>query len=176
VAGVLERSGIDLHTGCYPASVEPDRLRLVPANSLPADRVVALARLQGQPIAGIPHDQEGFIAADGWGRVEGLDDVYAAGDITNFPIKQGGLAAQQADTIAEQIALRAGAHPTPRRLEPVLYALLLTGEQPLYLKAELATGRGYRSTVSQEPLWWPPAKIVGRHLGPHLAASTPATA
>jgi sulfide:quinone oxidoreductase len=58
---------------------------------------------------------------------------------------------------------------TPRRLEPVLYALLLTGAQPLYLKAELATGRGYRSSVSEEPLWWPPAKIVGRYLGPYLA-------
>ena len=24
--------------------------------------------------------------------------------------------------------------------------------------------------VSTEPLWWPPAKIVGRHLAPFLAA------
>ena len=38
-----------------------------------------------------------------------LEAVYAAGDATDFPIKQGGLATQQADAVAERIAARAGA-------------------------------------------------------------------
>ena len=39
----------------------------------------------------------------------GMEDVYAAGDGTNFPIKQGGIATQQADAAAEDIAHRLGA-------------------------------------------------------------------
>jgi sulfide:quinone oxidoreductase len=100
VAGLLERSGIDVHTGCYPASIESGRLMLVPAGSVPADRVVALARLEGQAIAGVPRDRDGFVATDRWGQVEELDDVYATGDITRFPVKQGGIASQQADAVA----------------------------------------------------------------------------
>jgi sulfide:quinone oxidoreductase len=79
----------------------------------------------------------------------------------------GGIATQQADLVAEQIAVRAGATLTARAHEPVLHALLLTGNQPLYLETGLAAGHGYHSTVST--LWWPPAKIVGRRLAPFLA-------
>ncbi len=174
VRGLLEQSEITLHTDCYPVSVEEGWLTLAPAGSIRADRVVALARLEGEPIEGVPHDGDGFIATDRKGRVEELVDVYAAGDITRFPIKQGGIATQQADVVAEQIAARAGATLTPKPHQPVLYTLLLTGSRPLYLKAELATGSGYRSTVSREPLWWPPAKIAGRHLAPFLASQAPA--
>ncbi|PWU23262.1 MAG: hypothetical protein C5B48_08920 [Candidatus Rokuibacteriota bacterium] len=176
VATELEHAGITLHTGCSPVSVEEGQLAVVPAGTFEADRVVALARLEGEPLAGVPQDRDGFVTTDRRGRVEELDDVYAIGDITRFPIKQGGIATQQADAVAEQIASRAGADVTPRPQEPVLYALLLTGGRPLYLKAELATGRGYRSTVSREPLWWPPAKIAGRYLAPFLATHSLETA
>jgi sulfide:quinone oxidoreductase len=39
--------------------------------------------------------------------------VYAAGDITAFPVKQGGIAAEQADAVAEMLASEAGADVTP---------------------------------------------------------------
>ena len=48
-------------------------------------------------------------------RVRGLDDVYAAGDITNFPVKQGGIATQLADAAAEAIAARPPAGPPEDR-------------------------------------------------------------
>jgi hypothetical protein len=51
----------------------------------------------------------------------------------------------------------------------VLRALLWTGEQPLYIEADVTGGRGDEASVSSEPLWWPPAKIAGRHLAPFLA-------
>ncbi len=173
VANLLEQAGIVVHTGHFPVAIEDGRLTLHPSGSLNIDRVVALARLEGEPIEGIPHDPDGFIATDQKGRVEELVDVYAAGDITRFPIKQGGIATQQADLVAEQIAARAGANLTPRPHQLVLHALLLTGSQPLYLEAELATGRGYHTTISTDPLWWPPAKIVGRYLAPFLATHIP---
>jgi CBS domain-containing protein len=52
----------------------------------------------------------------------------------------------------------------------VLRGLLLTGRQPRYLRHEITGGAGDVSVASPEPLWWPPAKIVGRYLAPFLGA------
>jgi sulfide:quinone oxidoreductase len=101
--------------------------------------------------------------------VPGLEGVYAAGDLTAFPVKQGGIAAQQADAVAEAVAAAAGADVDPKPFEPVLRGLLLTGSAPTYLRAELSGGRGETSLAASEALWWPPGKIVGRHLAPFLA-------
>jgi hypothetical protein len=103
------------------------------------------------------------------GRVEGQDDVYAAGDATTSPIKQGGIATQQADAAAEAIAARAGAPVDPKPFRPVLRGLLLTGSTPRYMRAEVSGGRGEDWAVSEQALWWPPSKIAGRWLAPYLA-------
>ncbi len=171
VSAVLADHGISLHTDCYASRYDGDRLELVPGSTVRAERVVALPLLEGSQILGIPQDAEGFIATDSSGRVRGLSQVYAAGDITQFAIKQGGIAAQQADALAELIAARAGAPVKPEGFRPVLRALLLTGGAPLYLRSEPTGGHGDTSTVSTEPLWWPPAKIAGRYLAPFLAGS-----
>jgi sulfide:quinone oxidoreductase len=121
------------------------------------------------PVAGLPRDANGFLPTDPSGRVQGLDDVFAAGDATSFPIKQGGIAAQQADAAAEAIAAAAGAPIEPQPFRPVLRGLLLTGETPTFLRAELAGGTGDTSLATSELLWWPPGKIVGRYLAPFLA-------
>jgi sulfide:quinone oxidoreductase len=169
VSALLASRGITLHTDCYASRFDGDRLELVPGSTLHAERVVALPLLEGSQILGIPQDADGFIATGSDGRVHGLSRVYAAGDITQFPIKHGGIGAQQADALAELIAERAGAPVTPKPFKPVLRALLLTGGAPLYLRSEPTRGHGNPSIVSTEPLWWPPAKIAGRHLAPFLA-------
>jgi sulfide:quinone oxidoreductase len=161
--------GIALHTHAYPTAAKDGQLLLVPEATVAADRVVALPRLYGQPIDGIPHTRDGFIVVDEQSRVAGFRDVFAAGDVTTFPVKQGGIAAQQADAAADAIAADLGAIPEARPFRPVLRGLLLTGRTPRYLRHEVCGGRGGTSTVSLEPLWWPPAKIVGRHLAPFLA-------
>ena len=56
-----------------------------------------------------------------------MDGVFAAGDATTFPIKQGGLAAQQADAVAEMVACAAGADIRPQPFRPILRGTLLTG-------------------------------------------------
>jgi sulfide:quinone oxidoreductase len=89
--------------------------------------------------------------------------------MTTFPIKQGGLAAQQADAAAEAVAAAFGVAADPAAFRPVLRALLLTGGRPLFLEAGLAGGGGETSKASDEALWWPAGKIVGRHLAPFLA-------
>ena len=170
VRELLEESGISLQTGVYPTEVRDGELRLVPTGAVEADRVVALPRLRGLWIGGVPQTLERFIPVDEHGRVQGLDNVYAAGDITNFPVKQGGIAAQQADAAAHAIAAEAGVKLTPEPFRPVLRGLLLTGKRPRYLRQEVTGGFGEASAASPEPLWWPPAKIVGRYLAPFLGA------
>jgi sulfide:quinone oxidoreductase len=168
VRELLEERSIAVQTGACPVELVDGELRLVPEGSIAADRVVALPRLRGPRIDGLSQTVEGFIAVDAHGQVHGLSDVFAAGDITSFPVKQGGIATQEADAAAEMIAASAGADLAPQPFRPVLRGLLLTGRQPRYLRHELTGGAGDASAASPEPLWWPPAKIVGRYLAPFL--------
>lgn len=166
---LLDEGGIELHTGRYPVEFRDGELSHVPGGSIAAERVVSLPRLLGPHVPGLPADAEGFIPVDLHGRVEGEQDVYAAGDATTSPIKQGGVATQQADAAAEAIAARAGAPVEPKPFRPVLRGLLLTGSTPRYMRAELSGGRGEDWAVSEQPLWWPPSKIAGHWLAPYLA-------
>jgi sulfide:quinone oxidoreductase len=170
VRELLDERGIAIQTGASPVELADGELRLFPEGTLAADRAVALPRLRGTRIDGLPQTVEGFIPVDGHGQVHGLADVFAAGDITSFPVKQGGIAAQQADAAAELIAANAGADLTPQPFRPVLRGLLLTGRRPRYLRHEITGGAGDVSVAGPEPLWWPPAKIVGRYLAPFLGA------
>jgi sulfide:quinone oxidoreductase len=135
---------------------------------VPADRLVSLPHITGPRLAGVPCDEHGFIPVDGFGRVEGFEDVYAAGDGTTVAIKQGGLAAQLADTACRDIVARTTRSPEPEPFRPVLRGLLPTAHGPLYLRAELEDA-DRTSSASEEPLWWPPSKIASRWLAPYLA-------
>ena len=168
----LRAAGVAIRTGAYACRCEPGSLSLIPEAEMEADRVVTLAAPAPPAIAGLPSDPYGFLPTDAHGRVHGAAWVYAAGDITTFPLKQGGIAAQQADSAAEHIAASAGALVTPRPFRAVLRGMLLTGQRPAYLRSEVSGGRGGPDVVGVEPLWWPPAKIVAKYLGPFLAEQT----
>lgn len=165
IAQLLDVRGIGLRTATAPVSFGDGRLRLANGDELAADAVVALPKLEGARIVGLPQDEHGFVPTDDYGRVAGLTDVYAAGDLTQSAIKQGGVAAQEADAVAEAIAADAGAPVQPSPFSPVLRGLLLTGFVPRFLRH----GEDGPSLVDTQPLWWPPGKIVGRYLSPFLA-------
>ena len=170
VAALLGERGITLVTGSYPTGFYDGVLMLVPARTIPADRVICMPEARGVVIDGLPHDYSGFLRVDPYGRVANTSDVYGIGDITNQPIKQGGIAAQQADIVAQLLARQAGAavdDPEPHR--PTLRALLLTGAEPQYLESRPTAGHGAPVAPSTEPLWWPGGKIAARYLGPYLA-------
>jgi len=131
------------------------------------DRTFALPLLRGPGLAGLPADVHGFIPADLHGRVEGLVGVFAAGDATSFPLKQGGIAAQQAEAAAQAVAARHGCALEPEPFRPVLRGKLLTAGDDLYLEHAIAGGGG-EGTARRRPLWWPPTKIVARRLAPYL--------
>jgi sulfide:quinone oxidoreductase len=164
---LLSDRGIRLRMGADVRGLAPGRLELDVGGPVEVDAVVALPRLEGPHVAGLPCDAEGFIPIDEHCRVTGLDDVYAAGDGTTFPIKQGGIATQQADVASESIAADLGALSSPSTFEPMLRGMLLTGVAPMYLRASAGTGAG-GDEVAGNALWWPPTKIAGRHLGPYL--------
>jgi sulfide:quinone oxidoreductase len=169
VHGLLDEREIAFHGGRTPIEFRDGALRTSPGGTVPADHVVAIPRLRGVRLDGIPADADGLVRTDRFGRVAGVHDVYAAGDITAFPIKQGGIAAQQADAVALTIAAHSGARVLALPFKPVLRGLLLTGDGERYLSSEITGGSGDTSTADSDPTWWPPVKIPGRYLGPYLA-------
>ncbi|HEU4975446.1 MAG TPA: FAD-dependent oxidoreductase [Baekduia sp.] len=167
VGALLDASRVVVHPGVHADVVTPTALRVAGA-WMSTDRIVALPILEGPRIAGLPHDEHGFVPVDEQCRVVGVPDVHAAGDGTTVAIKQGGLAAQQADAAAAAIAARAAGRPAPAPEAMVLRGLLPTPDGPRFLRAELADP-DRTSAVSREPLWWPPTKVASRWLAPHLA-------
>jgi sulfide:quinone oxidoreductase len=167
VEQLLEIRGIRVETATVASAWEAGQLHLVGNGQIAADAAVSLPKLRGPEVAGLPQDESGFVSTDGFGRVLGLADVFAAGDMTQAPIKQGGIAAQQADAVASAIAAELGAPVRPSEFRPVLRGLLLTGGSPRFLRGDADEGSSLADT---QPLWWPPAKIVGRYLSPFLAA------
>lgn len=168
VAELLQARGIEVFTDSTVREIGPQGIRLSPGDRVlgPAE-AVALPVMEGPGIDGLPSDDAGFIPVDEHSRVKGVEAVYAAGDGTNFPIKQGGLATQQADAAAEHIAHALGATGTPNPFRPVLRGKLLTGGESLNLSANVAGGTG-DPEVSMDYLWWPPHKIAARYLSPFL--------
>jgi sulfide:quinone oxidoreductase len=170
VRRLLDNSGVALHTSSYGVPSGPGWLDVSPGERrLPVDRIVTQPRLVGPRLRGIPAGRDGFINTDGHGRLAGLDGVFAAGDATAFPIKQGGLAAQQADAVAEAIAASVGGDVEPQPFRPILRGLLLTGGRERYLRADISGEAGDDSAISTTTLWWPPDKIAGHYLAPYLS-------
>jgi sulfide:quinone oxidoreductase len=170
VAELLTGAGIEFHGATYVDVHDGEVVMRRGARPLAVDRIVALPLARGPQLAGVPgtppHD---FIPVDGHGAVRGRTDLYAAGDATDFPVKQGGVAAQQADAVAEHVAARHGAPIEPAPFRPVLRGMLLTGAAPHFLRSRAGAGDD-PVLASWEPLWWPPTKIAGRHLAPYLVA------
>ncbi|MEK6250474.1 MAG: FAD-dependent oxidoreductase [Actinomycetota bacterium] len=168
VARLLADAGIQFRGSTAPSAVEGRGLVVASGERVLADRVVALPRLEVPPIPGVPQGPRGFIGTDPYMQVDGLTRVYAAGDATWFPVKQGGLATQQADVAATSIASCVDASIAKVPFRPVLRGALLTGTAPRYLRSVIGDRTG-SSASGVVPLWWPPSKIAARHLAPYLA-------
>ena len=136
--------------------------------SLAADRVIALPRLEGPRVRGFRRPARLRTGRRVHPRARRRVGVRASATSPPMGIKQGGLAAQQADVAAQVIAATAGADVQPQPYRPVLRGMLLTGGQVRYLRHE----PDGVSDVSDEALWWPPHKVAGHHLAHYLASHT----
>jgi sulfide:quinone oxidoreductase len=177
VERLLVKRSILTITSAHCQVPEPGLVSLQPAaRVLHVDRVVALPELFGPSTPGVPGGaSHGFIPTDPHCKVRGLDAVYAAGDATDFAVKHGGIAAQQADAAAESIAALAGAPIEPTKFHPEIHGILLGGNKPLYLSARITGGHGSASHASEEPTWSPPSKIASKYLAPYLDLHARAT-
>jgi sulfide:quinone oxidoreductase len=171
VASLLAERGIELHTSTVSMAFETGSLSVAPGEPVKADRVVALPQLRGRAPAGLPCDSGGFLPTDEHGHVRGSEGVFAAGDVTAFPVKQGGIATQQADAAARAIARRAGSPVEAEPFRPVLRGLLLTGDGARFMRSQIAGGHGDSSDVSTRMLWWPETKVAGQYLSHYLSRS-----
>jgi sulfide:quinone oxidoreductase len=134
VSGLLRDAGIELHTSLHVRDL--DRGTALGIDGTPivhAQRAVTVPLLTGTPVPGLPADPDGFLPVDDRGAVLGAPGVWAAGDGTTFPLKQGGIAAQQAGAAAASIAAAAGADVEPVHFRPHLHATLFTGARPAHL-------------------------------------------
>jgi len=166
VADLLDARGVEFVGRARAIAADGGEVELDDGRRIQARAVITLPDLVGRRVPGLRQDAAGFIAVDDHGRVPGAEDVYAAGDVTSFPLKQGGLATQQADAAVEAMLAALGLPIVPRPFEPVLKGVLYTDREPAYLRATL-DGRG--SPPRPYAMWWPPSKIAGRHLAPYLA-------
>jgi sulfide:quinone oxidoreductase len=180
VAERLEKAGIQMISSAYAEVPAQGEVVINPGDRrLRVDRVIALPELYGPSIQGIPLGEHGFIRIDPHAQVPDAGPIYAAGDATDFPVKYGGVAAQQADIAAQAIAALAGAEIVPEQFLPVIHGILLTGGKPLYLTAQITGGQGFSSVIADAPTWSPPTKIAAKYLAPCLdqydrkATSTP---
>jgi sulfide:quinone oxidoreductase len=170
VGQLLEQYAILTITSAHCEVHEPGRVSVRPGSrELQADRIVAMPELHGPSVPGVPGGPPGgFIPVDMRCKVPGIERVYAAGDATDFAIKHGGIAAQQADVAAQAIAALAGVTGEPQSFRPDIHGILLTGGKPLYLSAHVTGGHGSSSEITEEPTWAPATKIVAKHLAPYL--------
>jgi sulfide:quinone oxidoreductase len=169
VARLLADGGIAVETGVHASVERKGEVLLRPGDRrLQCDRIVALPRIVARRIDGLPSDEEGFVPIDEHARVPGVERIWAAGDGTAFPVKQGGIACQQADAAAADIARSAGVSVEAAPFRPVLRGQLLTGSEPRFMSHSLEGGHGEDSSVSPHALWWPPGKIAGVYLAPYL--------
>jgi sulfide:quinone oxidoreductase len=170
VADLLAGANVETITSAYAEVPDLHKVQISPGKrQLEVDRVVALPELYGPEVRGIPLGENGFVRVDEHCRVADVEHIYAAGDVTDFPIKQGGLGSQQADVAAQSIAALAGARVTPERFDPTIHGILLTNDAPRYLTAHITGGHGFSSEISETPQWSPPTKIAAKYLAPYLA-------
>jgi sulfide:quinone oxidoreductase len=170
VRQLLEKNGIVTITSAHCEVHEPGRVVIHPGpRELQVDRIIALPELVGPSVAGVPSGATGgFIPVDVHAKVRGIDCVYAAGDATDFAIKHGGVASQQADVAAQAIAALAGMAREPDSFRPEIHGMLLTGGKPLYLSAHITGGHGSSSQLTETPTWSPATKIAAKYLAPFL--------
>jgi sulfide:quinone oxidoreductase len=170
VQAMLEQAGVRVRCGYSPDIPQKGTVLLHPSGDwVEADRIVALPRVRGRKITGLPSDSEGFLPVDAYARVVKVKDVYAAGDGANFPVKQGGIATQQADVLAAHIAREAGVPVQADPFRPVLRGQLLTGDKPHFMRHDLRAHDAENDASTAHVLWWPPTKVAGRYLAPYIA-------
>jgi sulfide:quinone oxidoreductase len=153
----LDDAGVRIRSGASATEYADGELRLELEGPLDVDLVIALPHLRGTRLPGLPHESGGFVPVDGYGRVRGVERVWAVGDMTARPLKQGGLASPAG-------RCRRGRHRLANRRRRDRGA-------PLRAQAPGHAADGRRPALLERDLHaGPQQKVVGAHLSPYLEA------
>lgn len=166
----LALAGIHLHTGAVGAVRHGHTTTVAVTGTdtvLEADRVIAVPRLIGPDVNGLPTDEHGFVLVGDGQQITDCPSAWAAGDGTAEPTKYGGLATHQARRALMGIARRVGGSIPSEPAVPHPHGVLMLGGR----------SRGLGSVTSDvpvhAPLWSPGAKISGTYLPAYLRKIDP---
>lgn len=170
VADLLAVASVTTVTSASCQIRERNRIDLYPLrSSILVDEIIALPELYAPSLPGVPTSAErGFVTIDSRCAVHGLDHVFAAGNLTDTPVKHTGLSADQGVVAAHAIAALAGAEVEQRQPRPALHVMLLGAERPLYIRSQMLGEHGVDLEFSYEPLWQPAQMLHSEYLGPVL--------
>jgi sulfide:quinone oxidoreductase len=154
----MKKRGIETHLGHKLQSFENSVVK-TEGGEIPADLIMFMpgmtgpAWLQGTPL---PISPGGMISADAMARVEGMEQVYVAGDAGSFPgpewmPKQAHMADLQATAAAKNIALNLAGKPASEKFRVELLCIIDT------LDKGMLVYRGEKRSMalpSMRPLHW----------------------
>jgi sulfide:quinone oxidoreductase len=171
VARLCNELGVVVRTGLTVATYDGETAVLSDGEHVAVDRLFAIPGLSAVVPEGLPLDAAGFIPVDEHQLVVGTDNVYAVGDVTNFRVKQGGLASAEADAAVEAIEASLGTRESAEPFNREIHAILLSHERRVPLKAKI--GDLSSESLPAEPLDGPAQKIHSRLLSERLRDISP---
>lgn len=170
VAHLCSELGVLVRTSNSVAAFDGSTLTLAGGEEVAVDRLVALPLLEPVVPEGVPAGPNGFVEVDEHQLVAGTENIYAVGDITDFPLKQGGLASEAADAAAEAIEARHGSRESATAFSGETAGILLTTQTRLMMRARIGED-GSQSLPVEQPTG-PVQKIASRLLAQRLEELT----
>ena len=154
----LDDAGMQIRSATFPTEYADGKLWLELEGPLDVDLVIALPHLRGTRLPGLPHESEGFMPVDGYGRVRGVERRLGGRRHDDSAAQAGRSRRRNRPTSPRPTSPRRSPAATieVHPYEPKLQGMLLTGADPLYLERDPHAG--------------PQQKVVGVHLGPYLEA------
>jgi sulfide:quinone oxidoreductase len=136
----FEQRGITGYTQYVVDSVESNEVVYKNHERLPFHLVVSFSPYAAAShFAGLPIDERGFIATDlGSRQVVGYPDVYAVGDVSDFPMKQAFMASLQADAAADHLTAQILGKAPVVNFDPVGMPVIEELAQATFTRAHLS--------------------------------------
>lgn len=173
VAAMCAAAGVSVICGERVVSYDGSSVLLAGGQQFEVDRLVVLPQLAAVVPAGIPTAADGFVTVDESQLVQGTENIYAVGDVTDFPFKQGGLASAEAHAAVSAIESRLGGGGAPEPFDGEVRGVLLAAGERLLLRARVSAdgAESLPAEDSSQPL----QKIDSPLLSARIAAVGPLT-
>lgn len=166
VARLCVQAGISLVCGEAIAGFDGEQVAFRSGGQHPADQLIAMPRLVPRAPEGVPTGADGFVPTQAAQLITGTTNIYAVGDMTDFPVKQGGLASAQARAAVSAIEARLGSRPEAEEFDGEIGGVLLGADGRVSLRARVTRDGAESLAVGQtsEPLKKIDSEYLSRRL------------